>query len=283
MWVPVPDINSMSQCSTAGGDCNLQLEDGVLKCKTHNDNEEIVGKLYAIDAQENFGTVNTKYNEYNGMKEPVYLTDSKSADESDYNKIGLTLSEMQENYKNMASSVAKYNGFYVGRYETSLSNATTTDAKDGNAQSKQGVIPTSAANSVTLMWYGLYKIQNKTYTGKNNSVESSMIWGSQYDRILNWVMEGNDREKITNKTLGNNLNADITITGDNKYSKDIINNIRDLGGNLWEWTLEGCNTNYRTFRGGAHDFDNSPSYRSNGYGPANTHSNYGSRMTLYIK
>ncbi len=241
----MPDINSMSQCSTAGGDCNLQLEDGVLKCKTHNDNDEIVGKLYAIDAQENFGTVNTKYNEYNGMKEPVYLNDSKSADESDYNKIGLTLSEMQENYKNMAASVAKYNGFYVGRYETSLSNANVTDAKDGNAQSKQGVIPTSASNSVTLMWYGLYKIQNKT--------------------------------------LGNNLNADITITGDNKYSKDIINNIRDLGGNLWEWTLEGCNTNYRTFRGGAHDFDNSPSYRSNGYGPANTHSNYGSRMTLYIK
>ena len=30
---------------------------------------------------------------------------------------------MQENYKNMAASVAKYNGFYVGRYETSLSNA----------------------------------------------------------------------------------------------------------------------------------------------------------------
>lgn len=57
------------------------------------------------------------------MKEPVYLTDSKSADESDYNKIGLTLFEMQENYKNMAASVAKYNGFYVGRYETSLSNA----------------------------------------------------------------------------------------------------------------------------------------------------------------
>ena len=26
VWVPVPDINNMAQCSTAGGSCNLQLE-----------------------------------------------------------------------------------------------------------------------------------------------------------------------------------------------------------------------------------------------------------------
>ena len=90
----------------------------------------------------------------------------------------------------MATSVAKYGGFYVGRYETSLSNATSSEAKNGNAQSKSGVIPTSAAHRETSMWYGLYAIQNKTYTGTNNSVESSMIWESQYDRIINWVKEG---------------------------------------------------------------------------------------------
>ena len=39
VWVPVPDINNMSQCSTAGGNCNLQLEDNILKCKTHDNNE----------------------------------------------------------------------------------------------------------------------------------------------------------------------------------------------------------------------------------------------------
>ena len=100
----------------------------------------------------------------------------------------------------MATSVAKYGGFYVGRYETSLSNATSTESKDGNIQSKPGVMPTSAGNSATSRWYGLYSKQ-KEYTGKNGSVESSMIWGSQYDRILNWVKEGKNEEeksKITN-------------------------------------------------------------------------------------
>ena len=47
VWVPIADINNMAQCSTAGGKCNLQLENGTLKCKTHNDNETILGKLYA--------------------------------------------------------------------------------------------------------------------------------------------------------------------------------------------------------------------------------------------
>ena len=73
-------------------------------------------------------------------------------------------------------------------YETSLSDARVDSVgTNGKAQSKQGVIPTSAENSATYSWYGLYKIQDKTYAGKNGSVESSMIWGSQYDAIINWV------------------------------------------------------------------------------------------------
>ena len=179
VWVPVTDINSMAQCSTAGENCNLQLEDGVLKCKTHNDNEEIIGKLYATVQGENFGTVNTIYDANNGFREPAILTGNSSGTGNDYdnnleyNNNLFSLEDLKTDYKNMATSVAKYGEFYVGRYETSLS-----EAKNGKAQSKQVVIPTSAANSGTSMWYGLYTIQNKTYIGTNNSVESSMIWGS---------------------------------------------------------------------------------------------------------
>ena len=99
-------------------------------------------------------------------------------------------------------------------YETSLSNTTESSAGTGvTAQSKQGVIPTSGENSATSSWYGLYSKQ-KEYTGKNGSVESSMIWGSQYDRILNWVKEGkNDEEKtkIISQKLGNH-GGSITTT-----------------------------------------------------------------------
>ena len=63
---------------------------------------------------------------------------------------------MQDEYRNMAAKVAKYGGFYVGRYETSLSDATESSAGvNEKAQSKQGVIPTSVYNSATYRWYGL--------------------------------------------------------------------------------------------------------------------------------
>ena len=273
VWVPVDDINDMAQCSTAGGSCNLQLNGETLKCTTHN-NTDIVGKLYATTNKENFGTVNTTYDADSGLREPAIVKNYDN--NSSYNTIGLTLSNMQEDYRNMATSVAKYGGFYVGRYETSLSNA-----KDGTAQSKPGVIPTSAENNATSSWYGLYSKQ-KGYTGKNGSVESSMIWGSQYDAMLNWAKKGADKDKITNTSLGNNSSGFVTKTGNDTYSNDSINNIRDLGGNLREWTLEAYRIYYRIARGGNIFSSDSPSarYENN---PNSTGGFHGSRMTLYIK
>ena len=277
VWIPVPDINVMAQCSTAGGDCDLQLDGDILRCVTHN-STEIVGKIYAVKNGENFGQINTTYND---LREPAYLDIS---DNESYNTIGLTLSAMQTDYKNMAVSVAKYGGFYVGRYETSLSDATSESAGTrGTVQSKVGKIPTSAgAASGTRAWYGLYSKQDKTYTGTNNSVESSMIWGSQYDRILNWAKDGADKEKITNTSLGNNSSGRVATTGNSNYLEDSINNIRDLGGNLMEWTLEACGQNFRIFRGGNFNHNFSPSYRSFNT-PDNNPGDYGSRLSLYIK
>ena len=268
VWVPVSDINSMSQCSAAGGDCNLQLEGDVLKCKTHNNNDEIVGKLYATDIGENFGTVNKIYMDDSGLREPAYLTNTITGDVSNFNTIGLTLSDMQINYKNMSAKVAKYGGFYVGRYEAS-------EANNRSLQSKSGL------NPVALSWYELYYKCNKTYTGKNDSVESSMIWGSQYDAILNWAKAGVDKDKITNTSLGNHSGS-VTTTGNSNYPNDSINNIRDLGGNLIEWTLEASNTHYRVLRGGYYNKTHSPSFRDYNY-PFYTRSYFGSRVTLYIK
>ena len=288
VWVPVPDINSMSQCSTAGGDCNLQLENGVLKCKTHNDNEEIVGKLYAVNAGENFGVVNIEYNANNVLREPAIVIGNDDSEEKkydvkkEYNDNLFSLESLKADYKNMATSVAKYKGFYVGRYETSLSTATAeSSGTAGIVQSKQGVLPTSAGNTLTYRWYGLYKTQNGTYTGKNNSVESSMIWGSQYDAMINWIEIGEDKEKLKNKSLGNSSSESIKITGNEEYSNDKINNIRDLGGNLREWTLEACYGNARINRGGYYAENSSPSCRN--YNPPDyTHNYIGSRLTLYI-
>ena len=300
VWVPVPDINNMSQCSTAGGNCKLQLVNGELKCTTHN-NTEIIGKLYFSIDNWNDNTItdnaDTTYSNAS-FREPAYLENTEYGDESNNNTIGLTLSAMQEDYKNMATSVAKYGGFYVGRYETSLSDATASSAgTNGTVQSKQGVIPSSANDTGTYTWYGLYDKQNKKYAETNDSIESSMIWGSQYDRIINWVKEGTsqlEQAKLASTGLGNNSSGKLTITGDSNYPYDSINNIKDLGGNLYEWTLEAGDISFRTFRGGRYNSDKDTAQRRSAGVPNNegaimeeANDNVGaligSRMTLYIK
>lgn len=294
VWVPVGDINTMSQCETAGGDCKLILNgEGYLECTTHKETaNNIVGKLYATDTGENFGTVNTTYNANSGLREPAILTGNDTGTGTDYdnnttndNIVGLTLEGLKKEYKEMAESVAKYGGFYVGRYETSLTSATDTEAgTSGTVQSKAGVIPTSATNHANKMWYGLYD-KSKGYTGNKDYLQSSMIWGSQYDAMLNWIRKGNglDKDKITTVDIGKNSSQSVTTTGNSSNSNDCINQIRDLGGNLFEWSLEASNNSGRIYRGGSYYGGiGSPSCRGEG-SPNETSATYGSRLTLYIK
>ena len=216
----------------------------------------------------------TLFDTTTGQPKPGLFTDCTEPYKDGY-------STEENEYNTMRDQVLKYGGFYIGRYETSLSNATLTESKDGNIQSKPGVMPTSAGNSATSSWYGLYSKQ-KEYTGKNGSVGSSMIWGSQYDAMINWAKSGADKDKIANTSLGNNSSGSVTTTGNSNYSNDCINNIRDLGGNLFECTLEAYSTYLRVSRGGYFSNTYSPSCRGNS-GPSSTYSSYGSRFTLYIK
>ena len=280
VWVPVDKINDMAQCSTAGGSCDLELQkDGTLKCETHG-STEIVGKLYTIGTG-NFGTANTTYSADSGSREPAIL---ENYDNGADNTVGMKLDGLKSEYKAMATSVAKNKGFYVGRYETSLTTATpTSPGTSGDVQSKAGVIPTSANNIANSNWYGLY---SKLKTYETTSVQSSMIWGSQYDAIMNWALKGDDASKV--KVTGNgNHSGDIVTAGNSSYSKDSINNIRDLDGNLWEWTLEASDKNFRVVRGGAYDasISCSPSEREMGSSglPTRNYDYTGSRLTLYIK
>ena len=247
VWVPVNDINDMTQCSNADGTCDIELQlDETLKCKTHN-SSNIVGKLYAITTGENFlDNPNVTYIQNSGLREPdiVVTYDNNQT----YNQGLLNLQSLQKEYNDMALSVAKNGGFYISRYEMCLSDATQNSAGDGGtACSKKGVIPTSAGNSATSTWYGLYE-KAKTYTIEENSVISSMIWGSQYDAMLNWVKSGTDATKVTTVDIGGNYSGTVTTTGNNLYSNDSLNNIRDLGGNLFEWTLEAYQNHGRVTR-----------------------------------
>ena len=176
----------------------------------------------------------------------------------------------------MATSVAKYKGFYVGRYELGLEGDTPVSK---NASTNSSTVTTASANnSKTNMWYGLYK-KCSEYTVpqiNNSSVTSSMIWGSQYDAMMNWMED--EAKRIDNNKLNNSY-----VTG-YAEDKDYIKNVFDLFGCHREWTLEAYSIE-RVWRGSCWaNYGRSTSYR----GSEKTDTKYAisvhsTRFTIYIK
>ena len=292
VWVPVDEINNMAQCNQADGTtlCNIQVDsnDGHLYCSTHSNNTNIVGKLYATSTESNFGTANTIYNANSGLREPANLDSSY---DSTNNNSNWTSTLYQEEYNKMIKSVSQYGGFYVGRYEMSLNSETK------NAESKYGATSVTAESTSTNQWYGLYN-KAKTYAPEKNlnntenaskKVVSSMIWGSQYDAMLRWMINSGIKN-ITSTTpidlsIGTTLRNTTRVTGGanrgQTVSKDKLNNIYDIIGNSSEWTQEAKNTNLRVYRGGNYTNSDAPSIRGS-YNPTVANSR-GSRLTLYLK
>ena len=280
VWVPVSSLNSMFMCKkhSSTSDCNIRLTtDGKgIECgsEAHKDTNgnyctEIVGKLYATSRGESFGTVNQTYTEDSGLREPDAVTDY------DNKQTQYTVDDRAtqlSKFKEMAISVAKNGGFYVGRYESSLINRTTRVVAGASSM--------SAKEDSANMWYGLYARQ-RNFADDNGltSVDSSMIWGSQYDAIMNWIANG-DNTKIKDNS-GTNKNSDgARRTG--VVANDKLNNIYDIFGLRFEWTMEADGGFDRVRRGGDYHGYRSPSYRDHD-SPSGTYDVCSSRPTLYIQ
>ena len=266
VWVPVDTLSNMAVV-TSGTDANGNIN--------------YRGVLYNWGAD---ATGNTAYDwsaDSTSYREPANL--SSSYDSTSKNS-SWTSTLYQEEYNKMVKSVSEYGGFYIGRYEMSI-NATSK-----NAESKYGATSANASDTDTNQWYGLYN-RAKTYAPENASqkVVSSMIWGSQYDAIMNWMKSNNINVTSTTPTdlsIGTTSKNTTRVTGGanngQTVSKDKLSNIYDLLGNSIEWTQEANDTYYRVRRGGTYDFSLAPSFRF-GYYPTGTNSSFGSRLTLYIK
>ena len=186
------------------------------------------------------------------------------------------LVEFEENFYETIESIRKYGGFYIGRYETgNLSNSTATVIKNNS-------------DTASKTWYVMYE-KCKELAGENSNVTTSMIWGSLWDATLRWLYEI-EATSTTGATLtleelhldgtwaisyssgwGNHTNVSfeyytaynicsekeygtITIlnTGCTEYTK--INNIYDLAGNIWEYTIESYSDDCIIARGGANTY-----------------------------
>ena len=201
--------------------------------------------------------------------------DIVSFDNDASNNNGLfTKDSMQKDYNKMIESVNKYHGFYVARYELGLEGTLPVSK---NASTNTEIITTAANNSNTEMWYGLYR-KSKEYAPEEseNSVVSSMMWGSQYDAMMNWMQKNGEDVTSRNDSKRNTTE----VTGSN--SNDVIKNIYDLYGCHYDWTLESY-TDYRISRGGYSYASTDLSNRSYYAFSSDTNRDYSTRLTLYVK
>lgn len=222
-------------------------------------------------------------------EEPQYIEklDIKYAD--------FTAESLQEDYNKMVASIKKYGGFYVSRYELAVEN--------NKPVTKIGKLPVLNCRGFDTAsdWYDMYNIIKKY---SNNTVEANMMWGSQWNAMLNFALQGDDKTKITSKNIGNRYSfgtdtSPLKTGCTNTLNEDKIINIYDLGGNLAEWTMEyayasgGSSTSgtyCRAVRGGSiccytgssvASYNWAAPWEKRGWG--DDCSDIGTRFSLYIK
>ena len=310
VWVPVKkdevvlDTTNHTRPSTSSVTVTSDLYTPMATTYEYNGNTYYRGMLYTFAGNTTSTTVeyNSGYNVgTTSYREPSLVTGNSSDkwapmtsvtgstyDAQYYTKAGFTETQgvtrfgakMQEDYDEMIRQVQAYGGFWVGRYESSWNDKTKKVASVAGTKSFTNA--DKSDRDEANMWYGLYR------THKAYSNNSSMIWGSQYDAMMNWMAKNgitvgtNIVMSGTARNVGNNATNGQRITGNPKYN-DKLSNVIDIYGNSYEWILEANSTNCRAFRGGGYKSSVRPSNRY-GDGCADySGGNYASRLSLYIK
>lgn len=196
-------------------------------------------------------------------------------------------------YDAMVKSVKKYGGFYIGRYETG--DADVTENRTSATTKHNAVIKKNQIVYNYVMWgndeSSAVNISKSMYDD-SNSVSSTLVYGIQWDAVMNFIKE--DVDLNNSNEWGNYRDSSgyaaqncgtLQKTGTNEYWK--AKNIYDLAGNVGEWTMETNLEKIKIIRGGAYNNNGN----NNGYPvtgrydnyPTNTNSNVGFRVALYLK
>ncbi len=326
VWVPVKNAildlsgnaTALASYTSIKAAVQSEIDVGRYPMAIKKDATNYIGVLYgfedATDTEENHYVKVTPYSSWkptstnSGYREPdvvtsydnntSYLDQINGILNTSYNNSTSFKTALQTDFNTMVTRVDEKEGFWVGRYETSkMSNSTTTTYAESNKIQvgvKRGT--TEGINKVT--WYRMYA-QQKIYKEKalteSENVTSSMIWGSQWDQIMIWMKEVENKAKssyyvINSLTMGNygtsddedESTAEPAATGNSENYK--VKNVFDLAGNVRDWTLEAYLTYDRVDRGGGYGNTNTTYTRADvrrySY-PDGSYSSYGSRSTLY--
>ena len=246
VWVPVPDVTVM---------CDTSNTTEYTLCGTTGETAVTTNKYSKSGIIS--GKTRTTPGTSSGYREPDLVTSYDVTDTYYKTILGETGTKEQlaqlfvDEYKAMIESVSKYGGFYIGRYELS-----------------EAGVQKDKATLTSTNWYNLYK--KCTELKASDKVKTQMIWGCQWDVTMNWLISSgaktSDEVNKDSSTWGNYRNyntANNYTEGTAGYEKNAgspqntgssenwkANNIYDLAGNVWEWTQEADDTNYRAGRGG---------------------------------
>lgn len=263
---PIPtgfEVSTVSGENTISG--GLVIKEGAneyvfIPCTEENYTEEDLGPLtgsggVSYDSQE-------QLNNYYGENYYDY--------HNDFN--------YDQDKTDIETSINKYKGFYVGRYETTINNGTIGSQKGATVLTANTKLP----NDKYYRWYGLYKAQKDLY-GNNSKVFSSMITSKEWNTIMTFTGYGNTaraKDTYTYSWVPDLSGSAYKGTAD---TYDLTKNIYDLAGNVVEWTLTSRGTDCRVLRGGEFYYRNDSASCKSSYVPNSDLSYSGSRLALYIK
>ncbi len=216
----------------------------------------------------------------------------------------------------MYSSVNKYGGFYIARYEAGIKGTTESTTNDTNKQTQDGSVKPVSKQGVGvwnfIAWGGTRgetspndglpgddtkdgavkvarSMYNNVYTGNKNTetnVKSTLCYGVQWDAVMNFIdsnyVNGRAEGYVKNSENQGNYTGNIAKTGDQETYA--IKNIYDMAGNVYEWTMEAYAAAPRVIRGGNYNYsgDYFPASNRYSYPPDNSYSDLGFRVTLYL-
>lgn len=206
-----------------------------------------------------------------------------------YNGCGLDQTKYNELKSKMLQSIKTNGGFYIGRYESGLTNPKTSGNISETADSIQATngLPASQIDKYPYNYITCNQAQNLIQKLEIGNYSTSLMFGIQWDLVCKFLETTQVKtiEQMTkqNGNIGNYLESEFTLTH-GKYStnkgtswnnvtqespilkqknttallttgasrKHSINNIYDIAGNAFELTLEKSNDASKlvTLRGG---------------------------------
>ena len=204
------------------------------------------------------------------------------------------------------TSVETNKGFYIGRYEAGDQESTEAKTLRENGASTSNTITVKAGQAP---YNYVTRTQAKSLAEgfstkqKYTSVKSKLVSSYAWDTAIAFIQKtnsdyGRSSEEGNYKNSPTFTYTGIADTEKNKQTKKngtstliptgqttAVNNIYDMGGNVWEWTTESCSsTNIPcTYRGGScsSEFADCPAgYR--GCYPDSAYDDLGFRLTLFL-